>query len=158
MLRSGLLAEAGLGEAGWHWGRHNTTHSHNLLIRTVITVSMLRIMASWSTGWDSAAVTAARLRTDCIVLHHTVHCRQQTHTCYITSCRQIITLQSCDPGETGRGHGWLVTDRMPIPSSEERAATSWPMERAADQPQPLPALYQWSAPRRLCTQYLLETA
>ena len=50
MLRSGLLAEAGLGEAGWHWGRHNTTHSHNLLIRTVITVSMLRITASWSTA------------------------------------------------------------------------------------------------------------
>ena len=159
MLRSGLLAEAGAGRGCLSLKERpseaiTTQHTSHVNTDNYYTVSMLRIIASWSTDWDSADTAA---RTDCRHVHH-CSALQTADPHLLHNFLQMITLQfpHADPGEAGRGHGWLVTDIMP--SSDQRPATSWPMELGADQPQPLPALYQWSAPRRLCTQYLLETA
>ena len=157
MLRSGLLAEAGAGRGCLSLKERPSQHNtHPMLTRTIIT--QCQCYASWLHDPLTGTLQSLQPGQTADMCITAVHCRLQTHTCYVTSCRQIITLQCphADPGEAGRGHGWLVTDIMP--SSEERPATSWPMEPGADQPQPLPALYQWSAPRRLCTQYLLETA
>ena len=72
MLRSGLLAEAGAGRGCLSLTERpseaiTTQHTSHVNTDNYYTVSMLRIMASWSPDWDPA-VTAAR--TDCRHVHH----------------------------------------------------------------------------------------